>query len=135
MGRCGWWSIIFYCVIFFTLSHLQCIATNNLGKDVALMELRKKGSLTSGSKLEYCILLLNTRFSDKKDTSSIKWIEFSILQALWSCLVYLEWLLQYWSSSQSSICEHILTWHNSIPITSNCFQRTSYLQNQRNVFQ
>jgi len=34
----------------------QCTATNNLGKDVALMELRRRGSLTSGSLLVSCLL-------------------------------------------------------------------------------
>lgn len=34
----------------------QCTVTNNLGKDVALMELKKKGSLTSGSLFLSCLL-------------------------------------------------------------------------------
>merc|ERR550532_2161716 len=34
----------------------QCTATNNLGKDVALMELRRSGSLSSGSLFLSCLL-------------------------------------------------------------------------------
>lgn len=34
----------------------QCTVSNNLGKDVALMELRKKGALTSGSLFLSCLL-------------------------------------------------------------------------------